>query len=129
MSLLDILLTPTKAGESEGQSITIWQQLSQYIILTILGLLGGTTGVVLAIGLAIAVQGLLFPTMIFLPGAVLLGVMAVLSGWGVSWLLGQAARRICPDLPCNLHEKGMQMMLIFSAFTGLLQTSLFMLIS
>lgn len=129
MSLLDILLTPTQAGESEGQSITIWQQLSQYIISTSLGLLGGAIGVALAIGLAIVVQRLLFPATIFLPGAILLGVVAVLSGWGVSWLLSQVARHICPDLSCNLHEKGMQMMLIFSAFTSLLQTFLFMLIS
>lgn len=128
MSLLDILLITAKANKSKEQSKTIWQQLPEYIIFTELGLVGGAAGVALAIGLAIAIQSLLSPVTIFLPGFVLLGVGAALIGAGISGLLGRMAHHIFPALSCNLDLTRLQLMLIVSTFTSLLQTFLFMLV-
>jgi predicted Kef-type K+ transport protein len=79
-------------------------------------------GVLLAIGAAIVLQSLLFPAKMFLPGVVPVTIVAVLIGWALSWLLGWTAYRILPGLS---HTSGMQVMLIFSTFTSLLETILF----
>ncbi|MFC1974779.1 hypothetical protein ACFLXQ_00090 [Chloroflexota bacterium] len=123
MSLRNHLMTATKIDESKSWTVVVWQRLPQYIICIGLGLLGGATGVALIIGLAIIIQSLQPLTVIFLPGIIPLAVAAILMGLGVSWLFGQIAHRIFPDL---FYNSGLQVILIFSAFISLLETFLFL---
>lgn len=125
MSFQDTLLT-TKIDTSKAQTMINLQQWPQYVLCAGLGLLGGVTGVALAIGLAIVVQSLLFPMMIFSPGAVLLALVATVTGLGMSWLYRWIMLRISPCLFDRLDGQGIQVILIFSAFISLLQTFLFM---
>jgi hypothetical protein len=87
-------------------------------------LVGGTTGVAVAIGLTIAIQ-LLLATSVFLPGLIGLTVAAALAGLGASWLFSRGARRILPDLFSQLDERAIQIIMVFSVLTSLLQTFLF----
>jgi hypothetical protein len=125
MSLSTILST-AKTGEIKKERMITWRQLPQYILCAILGLLGGAAGVALAIGLAIVSQLLLSPAVVFSPGVVLLALVAVVAGMGVSWLLSRLVRLIWPDLFYTSAGQGIQVMLIVSTFTSLLQTFLFM---
>ena len=125
MSLSTILST-AKSGESKKEKMIIWQLLPQYILCAGLGLLGGAAGVALAIGLAIVLQLLLSPAVVFSPGVVLLVLVAVVAGLGVSWLLNWLVRLIWSDLFYTSAGHGIQVMLIVSTFTSLLQTFLFM---
>jgi hypothetical protein len=125
MSLLSVLSTTSKTRESKERSIVILQELPHYLIGIGLGLLGGTLGVAVAIGLTIVVQSMLFPVMIFWPGAVPLTLMAVIAGLGVLWLISRLARLIWPDLFYISEEQGIRVMLIVSILTSLLQAILF----
>ncbi len=119
-------LATTETGASKSQAMAIvLRRLPQYITCAGVGLVGGSVGVTLAIGLAIVVQLLLPPPAIFSPGAIPLMVVAALAGLGVSWLLAQMARRIVPNLLHNSGEQGLQVTLVFSTFASLLQTLLF----
>jgi hypothetical protein len=125
-SILEVF-TETETSKPKAQVMTIeLQRLPQYVICTGLGLVGGATGVVLAVGLAILIQLLLPPPTVFSPGAIPLMVTAILSGLGVSWLLDQVARRILSSPFRNLGEQRLQVVLVFSTVTSLLQTLLFM---
>ncbi len=120
------VLPITEPGLSKVQAVMIvLRQLPQYLTCAGLGLLGGTGGLTLAIGLTIVVQLLLPPSKIFLPGAIPFIVMAAAIGLGVSWLLSRATYRIFPGLLGDLDEQGLQVTLVFSTFTSLLQTVLF----
>jgi hypothetical protein len=125
MSLLSVLSTTSKTRESKERSIVILQELPHYLLGIGLGLLGGTLGVAVAIGLTIVVQSMLFPVMIFWPGAVPLTLMAVIAGLGVLWLISRLARLIWPDLFYISEEQGIRVMLIVSILTSLLQAILF----
>jgi hypothetical protein len=118
-------LVTTETSRSKAQAMTIEiRQLPQYVICVGLGLLGGATGVALALGLAILIQLLLPPPTVFSPGAIPLMVMAILSGLGVSWLLDQVAHRTLSSPFRNLGEQRLQVVLVFSTATSLLQTLL-----
>jgi hypothetical protein len=120
------ILLIIEPGLSKVQAVMIvLRQLPQYVTCVGLGLLGGAGGLTLAIGLTIVVQLLLPPSKIFLPGAIPFIVMAAAIGLGVSWLLGRATYRIFPGLLGDLGEQGLQVTLVFSTFTSLLQTVLF----
>jgi hypothetical protein len=116
--------TESHASKTQAMAIVL-RRLPHYITCAGLGLLGGTVGVALAIGLAIVVQLLLPPPTVFAPGAIPLMVVAALVGLGASWLLGHGARRMVPNLLRNWGEQGLQVTLVFSIFTSLLQTLLF----
>lgn len=120
------VLRTAETGTSKVEVMAIvLQRLPQYITCAGLGLLGGTVGVALAIGLAIVVQLLLPPPAIFWPGTIPLMVTAAVAGLGASWLIGRGAPRIVPNLLRNSGERGLQVILVFSTFTSLLQTLLF----
>ena len=99
--------------------------LPKYALCAGMGVVGGATGVALAIGLVIIIQGLLSPKLFFTPGTVGLTLTATVVGLGVTWLLSQATHRIFPNLFYHLGEKALQVMMVLSVFTTLLQTFLF----
>lgn len=120
------VLVSTKAVVSESRAIAVpVRQIPEYAICAGLGLLGGATGVAIAIGLVISISLALRPTAAFSPGTVPLMVMAVVAGLGVTWLLSRGMRQVVPGLGRNWQERGLQLTLVCSAFTGLLQTILF----
>jgi hypothetical protein len=125
MSLSTILST-ARTGAPKKEKTIIWQQLPRYILCAGLGLLGGSTGVALAIGLTVVSQWLLSPAVVFSPGVVLPVLVAVVAGMGVSWLFSRLVRLIWSDLFYTSAGQGVQVMLIASTFTSLLQTFLFM---
>jgi hypothetical protein len=82
-------------------------------------------GVALAIGLVITLQLLLPPAYALSIGVVPLMVLAAIAGLLVSWLLGRLAYRSLPRLLDSSNDRGLQVILVFSVFTSLLQTLLF----
>ena len=127
MSLFETLLTTTRTNASEEPvKAIVRQQLPRYFVYAQVGLVGGAIGVMLTVGLAIIVQALLPPTIIFSPSVILLMTIAALISVGVSWLFGQTAPRLLPRQFYDLNEQGLQVILVFSVFASLLQTILFM---
>ena len=100
-------------------------RLPQYGACVGLGLLGGATGVALAIGLAILVQLRLPPPAVFAPGMIPLMVTATLAGLAVSWPIGRMTRHTRPDASRDPAQKGMQVILVTSVFASLAQVLLF----
>jgi hypothetical protein len=124
-SILEVL-TETKTSRSKAQAMTIGlRRLPWYFICAGLGLVGGATGVALAVGLAILTQLLLPPPTVFSPGAISLIATATLAGLGASWLLSWVAHRILPSLLRDSEELGLQVTLVVGVFVSLLQTLLF----
>lgn len=120
------VLTETKTSRSKAQATTIGlRRLPQYVICAGLGLVGGATGVALAVGLAILTQLLLPPPTVFSPSAIPLVATATLAGLGASWLLGRVAHRILPSLLRASDELGLQVTLVVGVFVSLFQTLLF----
>jgi len=120
------VLTTNETDTSRAhQVVAVLQEAPQHVICVGLGLVGGATGVALVIGIAILVQVLLPPPTVFSPGTIPLTVAAALAGLGVSWLLVQGGRCILPRLFHRAGEQGLQVILIFSTFTSLLQSVLF----
>ena len=113
----------TNALTESGQAIGL-QRWVGYFLGAGIGLVGGTTGVAVAIGLTVIIQ-LLLVNVIFSPGMIGLTIAATLAGLGVSWLINRAARRIMPDLFCQPDDRAVQIIMIFSVLTSLLQTFLF----
>ena len=107
------------------ESTSVVARLPQYILCASLGLLGGTTGVAVAVGLAIIIQLWLFPS-VFAPGMVPMVFAAVLAGLIVSWLLARGGRYIFPALADDSDIYPRQMMLVLSVAISLLQTILYM---
>jgi hypothetical protein len=119
-------LTTGEGRISETQAIALeWRQVARYVICAVLGLVGGAAGVALAIGLAIAVQLRLPPSAAFSAGVPLLMVMAAGFGLAVAWLLTRAARGVVSILSPDVRERGLQVALVFSVFSSVLQTLLF----
>lgn len=114
-------LTNVSTDSSQATGLQRW---IRYFLCAGFGLIGGTAGVAVAIGLVIFIQLLLVPTAFF-PGIIELTGAAVLAGLGVSWLISRAARRILPELFGQPDERGIQIVMFFSVLTGLLQTFLF----
>ena len=111
-------------SDSDAQGF-VRQQLPRYAMCAALGLLGGAVGVTLAIGLAILINLLLPPSVVFTPGAVPLMAVSALAGVGIGWLLGQVANSVWPGLFEAPHEKSLHVILVFSVLASLLQTILF----
>ena len=103
----------------------VLRRLAQYAVCAGLGMMGGAVGVAMAIGLAILIQLLLPAWAVFSPGIIPLMVMGVVAGLGISWLFARVARHILPGLRHGSPEKELQIILVFSVFTSLLQTMLF----
>jgi hypothetical protein len=108
------------SGLSQGEAV---YRLSQVAFFTELGLVGGATGVALAIGLTILLQSLALGA--FVPGAVLLTTMSVLIGLGATWLLGRVMRRVLPRLFGDWNNQALEMALVFGVFASLLQSVFF----
>jgi hypothetical protein len=117
------VLVSTKSDTS-GTQIEL-RRLPQYAVCAGLGMLGGAVGVAVAIGLAILVQLLLPPSVVLQPGIIPLMVLATMAGLGVSWLFARMIRHVVPGLLNDSPEKELQVILVFSVFTSLLQTILF----
>jgi len=90
-----------------------------------LGVLGGATGVAGAIGLAIMVQLILPVAIVFSPGVTSLTITAALLGVGFSWFISLAACRLIPGLSYPRTRRGLQVVMVFSVLTSLLQSILF----
>jgi hypothetical protein len=119
-------LTRTESGMSGTQAtVIVLRRVPQYANCVGLGLLGGAIGAALAIGLAILSQLLLPPSSAFSLGIVSLMVMASLAGLGASWLLCRAACPVLTDLLHDSRGKGLQMTLVISVLTSLLQILFF----
>jgi hypothetical protein len=88
-------------------------------------MVGGTTGVALTIGLAVMIQSVLSPAVLFLPGTILLAIVTTLAGLGASWILGRIGYRIIPSLSTYSQEQKMQVVFVSSVLVSLLQTFLF----
>lgn len=118
--------TMTGTNACEKWSISeMFQYLPQHALCAGLGMVGGAAGVALAIGLAIGAQVTLFPTALFSPNPILLTLVAIMTGLGISCLLNRLGGRILPSLKKYPHERRLQIVLIFSTLTSLLQSLLF----
>jgi len=108
---------------TEDQPLT--QQVTHLFLAMGLGALGGTTGVALAFALVIMVQ-LALPPATLLPSTVIpITVAGALFGIGVAWLVNGAVQRLRPGLVQLATERSLQIVLIFSVLTSLLQGFLF----
>lgn len=125
MSVHTTLSTSTKPAPSREQPVKFLLRIPQYIILAGIGILGGATGVALAIAAAIAIQLWFFPTTAFPPNATLLTLIATVAGAAISWLFGQGGRRFMSGTFDGLADQGLQVILICSILTSLLQSLLF----
>jgi hypothetical protein len=81
--------------------------------------------VALAIGLVISIQLLLPPQYVLSISVIPLMVIAAVAGLLASWLLGRLAYRSLPRLLGSSDDRGLQVILVSSVFTSLLQTLLF----
>jgi hypothetical protein len=104
----------------------IIEQLPYLIICMSLGIVGGGIGVALAIGSAVLIQTLFYASTVFLPNVPVLTIVAVLVGLSASWLLSRLARRLMPNFRYNMNAQGLQVILIASALTSLLENYLFL---
>jgi len=131
--------TPALQAEFRGQ-LAMWfgsnkrdvqgignvlQRLPRHFIWAELGILGGATGVALAIGFVIVIQLILSPATAVSMRPIHLTIVAILLGLGSSWLLGRLIDHVMPSLFSNSVEQGLQVVLVFSIFTSLLQAFLF----
>jgi hypothetical protein len=120
------IVTTSKTELPKDQILeAIKQQLPGQIFCIGLGLLSGTTGVAITIGLVIMIQELLFRMATFSPGVIGITIAATVAGLGVSWLLDQVAPRFLPGLYYNLAEDRLKLVMILSVFTTLVQALLF----
>lgn len=102
------------------------RKLSLYIIYTGVGILGGAVGVAIAIAAAIAIQSLMPPLTTYSPNIIVLTLAATMIGLGVSWLLSYGLHLISSGSPGNSEMRWVQVAMVFSVLTSLLQTILFM---
>jgi hypothetical protein len=82
-------------------------------------------GVALVIGLAIAINLLLPPSVSFAPGVIPLMAASALAGAGIAWLLGHVPKLSWRELRQDSAETGLRVMLVFSVLASLLQSLLF----
>ena len=109
----------------ENTEAALIQRLLQYMLCAGMGIVGGAVGVALTIGAVILIQSILFPAVIFTPGAMVIAVAAVLVGLAISWLISRIARLALPTLFEQFDERPLQVIFVFSVLTSLLQTILF----
>ena len=124
MNSQSTMSTVTNVSNEHAQGIAL-HRLPKYAICAGMGVVGGAAGVALAIGLVVLIQALLFPNVYFSPGPVGLTIGATVVGLLVTWLMSRATDRIFPGLSDQLGEKALQVMMVLSVFTSLLQTFLF----
>jgi hypothetical protein len=126
MSLEQTTLTAfTQTDRSREEGLTGVQWVFQHLVYVSLGVVGGGSGVALVIGATVLIQ-ILFYSTAFLPNVTLLTIAAVLIGLGASWLLSHVAQRLLPSFRYNLRTHGLQIILISSALTSLLENFLFL---
>ena len=88
--------------------------------------MGGAVGVALAIVAAIAIQSLMPPLTTYSPNVIVLALAATVIGLGISWLLGYGLHLISSGSSRNSEVLRLQVTMIFSVLTSLLQTVLYM---
>lgn len=124
-------LSSTKSGvtntkvSTEQKIPAMVQRLAQQVIAVGLGILGGASGVAMALTLAIVVQLSLPPASSYLPGVTSTAVSASVLGVGISWLISRLAHLVIPNPSLLLTKQGLQIILVFSVLTSLLQSFLF----
>ena len=126
MSLHNISSTTDTFSHNEQPIPFSIQQLPRYAVCAATGIVGGGIGVMFTIGMAVIAQGVLFPTIIFLPNVILLTIVATLMGLSCSFLLAQLGRRIMPNLLEAPENRALQVVFVFSTLTTLMETFLFM---
>lgn len=111
---------------STGPTVpSILRWLARQILAVGLGVLGGAAGVAGAIGLAILVQLILPAAIVLSPGVTSLTITAALLGVGFSWFISRVACRLLPGLSYPRTRRGLQVIMVFSVLTSLLQSILF----
>jgi hypothetical protein len=127
MNLQKTLSATTQIHPAAGQGLAAFaRQLGQYFVWASLGVIGGGLGVAIIIGLTVVIQQLFYAPMALLPDTILLTIAAVLVGLAASWLLSRAARAFWPSFRYSLTTHGLQVILVSSALTSLLENYLFM---
>lgn len=127
MNLQKTFTSTTHLQPAAGQGLaTFARQLGQYFVWASLGVIGGGLGVAVVIGLTVVIQQLFYAPVALLPDTVLLTLAAVLVGLAASWLLSHAARAFWPGFRYNLTTHGLQVILVSSALTSLLENYLFL---
>ena len=120
MSLLN-KIDLSKVSKVEAQQDTLFTQFPVYVVCIMLGFLNGALGVAFAMGFAIIVE--LYFSVSFVSGIVPLALIAVASGLGISWLSSRLSSRLFQTL---YTIKEMQVMLVASVLTSLLQVFIYM---
>jgi hypothetical protein len=127
MNLQRTTILTTQTETSTVQTIAqLIRRPAQHLICLMLGIIGGGIGVALVIGASVLIQTMLYPAAAFLPNITLLTLIAVLAGLATSWLLSLAARRLLPSFHYNFSPLSLQLIMISSALTSLLENYLFM---
>lgn len=126
MNWQSTITTKSKAEENrEWVAVSALRRLPQYTLCAGMGMVAGTTGVSVAIGMILLAQILLFPAVSFAPAAIPTTIFATFMGVVIAWLVSRVAGKISANFAYYSTEQGMQVMLVFSALTALLQTFLF----
>jgi DNA-binding NarL/FixJ family response regulator len=90
-----------------------------------MGLVSGTMGVALTMWLAVMAQSWLPPSTTFSPGTLSLLILAAVASVGVTWYFNRLTGWLAPRLPYHLKAEALQMVLVASTSTSVLQTLLF----
>lgn len=102
-----------------------WSTIHHYVIYTGLGLIGGTMGATLAIAVAVVIQTILPTSIVFSPGLFSLIILTILMSFLVSWWLRHAAKLIWPRLTHYLEGQALQIVLVASIATGIMEALIF----
>jgi len=118
-------LRPAVAKAARDQSITHFlQRMPKYVVFVGLGVIGGEIGTALAIAATIVVQALFSPATTFTLEIAPLALVAILLGVGISWALAEALYRIWLRKYNAFKGQGLQVLLLASILTSLMQTVL-----
>lgn len=119
--------TTNTVAVKDAERAVVLHHLPKYLVGVISGMLSGALSVAFVIGLAIVIQALLPPSATFASHSFLLALAAALTSLSISWILSRVVGRHLPGLFYYMDEQGLQVMLISSAFTSLLETFIFIL--
>jgi hypothetical protein len=98
--------------------------MPKYVVFAGLGVIGGEIGTALAIGATIVVQALFSPATTLTLEIAPLALVAILLGVGTSWALAEALHRIWLRKYHAFKSQGLQVVLLASILTSLIQAVL-----
>ena len=113
-------MTTTSITSIKVRVTVMVERVCRPLLSTTLGLLIATEGVLLAIGLTIVVQIAFSPAVATMPGAMVLALVAVVSGAATAWVLGQVIPYTLPSWS-KLTPTGLPMIFVYIVPTSLFQ--------